>query len=280
MNRNFDSNDDSFLINNYINDTNTNSYIFNKTLVLYTFHEDNYNVRFFIKNGIFKSPYVDFILICNNKTLKVNCPDYVKYINRPNIGYDFGGWSEGLLRNDLYKNYYYFIFANSSVIGPILPLYNTKIWTDIYLEGLNKDVKLFGSSINTCVNNLHVKINTNREINSHVQSYIYSMNIETLEFLIQKEIFSLTNIYSDYTLTILNKEIHMSYLILQNNWNIGCLIPYYKNVDFRKTSNFDKEYLDDIVGYNCYNIIWNEYDIVFIKANRNINYSNYLRFKT
>jgi len=251
-----------------------------KLLVLYVFHEYNANVEYFIKNAIYYDENVDFIMIANNKNVKYECPNYVKRLYRDNIGYDFGGWSEGILKDDLYKNYEYFIFVNSSVIGPILPLYNTKIWTDIYLEGLNEDVKLFGSSINTCVNNLHVKINTNREINSHVQSYIYSMNVETLEFLIQKEIFSLTNIYSDYTLTILRKEIEMSYLILQNNWNIGCLIPYYKNVDFRKTSNFDKEYLDDIVGYNCYNIIWNEYDIVFIKTNRNINYSNYLRFKT
>jgi hypothetical protein len=251
-----------------------------KLLVLYVFHEYNANVEYFIKNAIYYDENVDFIMIANNKNVKYECPNYVKRLYRDNIGYDFGGWSEGIIKDDLYKNYEYFIFVNSSVIGPILPLYNIKKWTDIYLEGLNEDVKLFGSAINTCVMNKFVKINTNREVNPHVQSFVFSMNKETVEFLIQKEIFSLTNIYSDYILTILNKEIHMSYLILQNNWNIGCLIPYYKNVDFRKTSNFDKEYLDDIIFDKYYNIIWNEYDIVFIKTNRNINYSNYLRFKT
>ena len=43
----------------------------------------------------------------------------LKGVKRNNIGYDFGGWSNALLTNDLYKNYDNFIFANSSVIGPL-----------------------------------------------------------------------------------------------------------------------------------------------------------------
>ena len=46
-----------------------------------------------------------------------------------NIGYDFGGWSDALLTNNLYENYDNFIFANSSVIGPFLPDYCKGKWS-------------------------------------------------------------------------------------------------------------------------------------------------------
>ena len=45
------------------------------------------------------------ILISNNCHEKISYPEYVKFFLRENIGYDFGGWSEALLTNNLYKNY-------------------------------------------------------------------------------------------------------------------------------------------------------------------------------
>ena len=94
-------------------------------------------------------------------------PSYVKTLYRDNIGYDFGGWSDALLIDNLYKNYDNFICINSSVIGPFIPSYYNEKWTDIYLKGLlQPNVKLFGSTINTCCNPI---------ITSHVQSYIFSM---------------------------------------------------------------------------------------------------------
>ena len=56
----------------------------------------------------------------------------MKVLFRDNIGYDFGGWSDALLLNDLYKNYDYFLFVNSSVIGPFIDNYLKIKWTDIY----------------------------------------------------------------------------------------------------------------------------------------------------
>ncbi len=73
-----------------------------KLLVLYVFHEYNANVEYFIKNSIYYDENVDFIMIANNKNVKYECPNYVKRLYRDNIGYDFGGWSEGILKDDLY----------------------------------------------------------------------------------------------------------------------------------------------------------------------------------
>jgi len=245
-----------------------------KTLVLYVFHEYNERVKYFINNAIFKDSDTDFMIICNNKNIEYSCPNYVYKVFRNNDGYDFGGWSEGLMKDNFYKNYENFIFVNSTVLGPFVPDYYNRKWTDIYTNNLKDNVKLFGSTINSCIDNKQL---FNNNLVFHVQSYIFAMNKETVEFLIEKEIFSITKYINEHMEVILKKEIAMSQLILNNNWNIGSLLPYYKNIDFRFPI-MNKKVLDDLTFQPSYNVFWNEYDVVFIKGNR-INIQNYFKFK-
>jgi len=58
------------------------------------------------------------MVISNDKTIPFKVPTYVKTMHRDNIGYDFGGWSDALLTDNLYEGYDNFIFVNSSVLGP------------------------------------------------------------------------------------------------------------------------------------------------------------------
>lgn len=113
------------------------------------------------------------MVISNNSenTEILNLPSYVKTMRRNNIGYDFGGWSDALLTNELYTNYENFVFVNSSVVGPFTPGYFTDNWVNAYINGLKGNIKLFGSTINTIRDPLH---------KSHIQSYIFAMNKETL----------------------------------------------------------------------------------------------------
>ena len=226
-----------------------------KTLVLYVFHVMNDRVTYFLNNCIFEDENIDFIVISNDKNNVFDTPPYVKKLFRDNVGFDFGGWGEALLANDLYKNYDKFIFANSSIIGPFLrPHEKNKKWTDFYLDGISGDVKLFGSTINA-------------QFSTHVQSYIFSADRECIEFLINKGIFVLVSDGSDtFFQTIVNKEVGMSGLVLENGWNIGCLLPPYKGVDFRK--QYTAIYPWDFMYPQFRNTMWNEYDIVFIKGNR------------
>jgi hypothetical protein len=239
-----------------------------KTLVLYVFHEYNDLVKKFIDKAIFKDDNIDFMIICNNLTFKIdNLPDYVIYKNRENVGFDFGGWSYGLLINDFYKNYDNYICINSSIIGPFLPDNFSGKWTDFYINCLKDNVKLFGSTIN-------------KDFHPHVQTFIFSLNTETLEYLIRWQIFSLTNHYKTLWDTVINKEVFMSNLIIRNKWNIGCLIPYYKNTDFVKLienneikDNMINGHLDsksDIMYNEFYKKYWTETDIIFFKGNRDI----------
>ena len=43
--------------------------------------------------------------------METELPSYVKLIKRDNLGFDFGAWSDGLFKDDLYKNYDNFIFV-------------------------------------------------------------------------------------------------------------------------------------------------------------------------
>jgi len=233
-----------------------------RTLILYVFHIYNERVNHFIKNCIFQDNYIDFMIISNCPD-KLHVPSYVKILYRKNIGYDFGGWSEALLVNDVYKKYDKFILLNSSVIGPFIPSYYNGKWTDIYLNGLKDNIKLFGSTINTRGDPIH---------KSHVQSYIFAIDKCTLEYLIECEIFSLNNTANTFNEAILNKEIQMSRKIIENGWNIGSLLPQYKDVDFtfrtKKPEEYSIGFLDDIMYENYRNTLWNDYELVFIKGNR------------
>jgi hypothetical protein len=234
-----------------------------KLLVLYVFHIYNDRVEHFLNNCIFNDKNTDFIIISNGKNNNFQVPDNAKILFRDNIGYDFGGWSDALLIDNLYKNYDNFIFVNSSASGPFVPEYFKDKWTDIYINGLKDNVKLFGSTINTCGQPLTL---------SHVQTYIFSMDIMTLEYLINCEIFSMTNYAKTYSEAIYNKEILMSRKIIENKWNIGSLLLYYKNVDFtfsnKKPEEYDFNFLNDIMFPKYRNSLWTKYDLVFIKGNR------------
>ena len=238
-----------------------------KTLVLYVFYIYNDRVKHFINHCIFYDKNVDFIIISNDKTIQFESPEYTETIFRENIGFDFGGWSDALLQDigtkKRYMDYDHFIFANGSIIGPYIhPDYKGK-WTDIFIGGLQNNIKLFGSTINTCGDPIN---------QSHVQSYIFSMDKLTLEYLIQCEIFTNKTYTQSMNETIFQKEILMSKKIIQNGWNIGSLLPYYHGVDFTFKSKAPHEYnirfLHDVAFPQYRGILWDEYQLVFIKGNR------------
>lgn len=239
-----------------------------KTLVSYVFNEINERVNNFINNAIFLDPDIDFLVINNGYNNEVVLPDYVIYFKCDNLGYDFGAWSRGLLYNDLYKEYDSFIFVSSQAAGPYLPSYFQGKWTDIYLNGLKNPVKLMGSTIST---NNHALVN-DPEGSSYVQPYVFAVNSDTLLFLISKEIFSLTKMCK--SMQDLSKlERKLSRVIIENGWNIGCLMSYYKDVDFRFLSIRPSEYKpflgDPLVSKNFSDKLFNNFfELVFVKATR------------
>jgi hypothetical protein len=138
---------------------------------------------------------------------------------------------------------------------------------------LKDNVKLFGSTINS--NHL----NTSKEedpsmLGAHVQSYIFSMNITTLDYLIHHGIFSNTKYVETFLEAITLKEILMSRLIIANGWNIGSFLKIYHGVDFtfrdKTASDYNQEFYGDIMVEWGRQSLWDKYDLVFIKGNRGI----------
>jgi len=234
-----------------------------KLLVLYVFHIVNDRVTHFINNCIFYDDNVDFVVISNDKHNQFEVPPYVNTIFRDNIGYDFGGWSDALLTHDLYKHYDQFIFVNSSVYGPFISADFTGKWTDKYVNGLQDNVKLFGSTINTLFSPLD---------KSHVQSYIFSMEKETLQYLIDCGIFSATEYAQTFEDAIWKKEVSMSRKIIENGWNIGSLLTHYHGVDFtfkdKKPEDYSVPFLNDVAFPRHRGHLWHDEEVVFVKGNR------------
>ena len=241
-----------------------------KTAVLYVFHEINDRVNHFIKFCMFESPDVNFYVIANNLQIKLDLPSYVKTMNRNNIGYDFGAWSECLSKDDMYTNYDNFIFANSSIIGPFLPTDFSGRWTDIYINGLKDNVKLFGSTINATGDSRGRQHSP--KTMAHIQSYIFSADREAVEYLMDCKIFDATKHLNGFKDTIEQKEVLMSRKIIDNGWNIGCLMKYYNGVDFtfkfKEPSEYIRPFIGDIMWPESYGKFWNEFEIVFVKGNR------------
>ena len=231
-----------------------------KILVLYVFHKYNERVEHFIKHAIFKDPMFDFVIICNDRTIEIAVPDYVTVLKRDNIGYDFGAWSEGLLRDDRYKAYNYCVFVNSSIIGPYLPDGYTKPWPFRFLDGLHGNIRLFGSTINT------IRDPVNK---SHVQSFAFAMDREALEYLISKEIFSLTKFAQTFKDAIWQHEVRMSREVLTHGWNIGSLMHHYTDVDFtfasRDPASYGIMWHDDLMYPACG---LDRKEVMFMKGNR------------
>jgi hypothetical protein len=233
-----------------------------RTLVLFVFFHYDDLVKSFFKNALFKDDSVDFVVISNNPTVDFEVPPYVTKIQRENVGYDFGGWSHGLLDGDRYLGYDNFIFVNSTVVGPFLPSYYKGKWTDIYIGGLENGVYLFGSTINTC---------KRPEELSHVQSYIFSMRIDTLRLLMMNGIFSTTNYVGNRSDAINKREIMMSNIVRHHGGNIGCLINDYQGVDFtfRHTKPSEKLFRDDLMKQKFMDSgLWTKHELVFVKGNR------------
>ena len=241
-----------------------------KTAVLYVFHEITDRVRHFVQFCTFESPDVDFYVIANNLQIKFDLPIYIKTMNRTNIGYDFGAWSECLVKDDIYKKYDNFIFANSSIVGPFLPPDFSGRWTDIYINGLKDNVKLFGSTINATGDSKGRQHSP--EVAAHIQSYIFSADRETVEYLMECKIFNTNTHLTGFRDTIEQKEVLMSRKIIDNGWNIGCLMKYYDGVDFtfksKSPDEYTKPFIGDIMWQDSYGKIWNEYEVVFLKGNR------------
>ena len=248
----------------------------NKTLVLYCYCElgrfpelRKTNLDFFLKKGIIDSENIDYYLIINGHKVSVDIPEknnlIVKFRN--NESFDFGAYSDIILNEDISK-YNKFIFLNDSVRGPyLLDWFPKNInWTDLFLNKINDEVKLVGTTINYFKGN------------PHINSQLFCTDKVGLNILISKGIISNKVLKKK---PVYSRELKLSKIILDSGYNISCMLEVYKNIDFRKVrgeeykdnsklnANFkgsrDPQYTRRFFGMNL-----NPFETIFFKTNRSI----------
>lgn len=209
----------------------------NKYVCVYAYYEKNKqykdNLIFFLKNGGILD-YVDYYIVLNGDC-SIDFPELsnVKIIVRPNIGFDFGAWQH-VIKNYIIKKYDYYIFINSSVRGPYI---KNKLWLNEFINLFNTgpDVKLVGTTINIFNVDLRYFFGTDPPF-THVQSMFFILNDEGYQYLNDYGFFNdeeSLNKETDILGVIFNKEIKMSQIILNHGWNINCILPKYKDLDYR-----------------------------------------------
>jgi hypothetical protein len=235
-----------------------------RTLIVYVFGKTHVssekNLAFFIRTAVRQSHHADYYFILqqiDNKIFDESklpiLPSNAHYVQHENKCFDIGtvGWflSSGMIDKNRYK---YFIFLNSSVRGPfIVSYYDSPVWYTIFTRRLNDHIKLVGCTINC-------------EAPPHVQSYLWALNLETLDFLLKN-----TTVFACYEKkidTINNAEIVASQIILKSGYGIDSLMTKYNGVDFRlnvteKCSN----QMNPVFDKGGSGITLDPYEVVFVK---------------
>jgi lipopolysaccharide biosynthesis protein len=234
-----------------------------KIIILYVYSKtDKYGdlaLNFFLQNGLKETKECDYYFIINGEielnTLK-KVPSYFNIVTRPNIGYDFGAWSDVILNLDITK-YDYFLFLNNSVVGPCLPRYLKNIfWPELFYKHIDGKIKLVGCT-------------TNYDITQHIQSYCFCVDIIGLNILIKSGIF-IKNLDKNKNDIIYEHEIKMLQYIQKAGYN-GYTFETVRNLD--KTKMIKNGNLTDGIYFKInYNHELSPYEVVFIKPR--LNYYN------
>jgi len=251
----------------------------NKIILFYHYYELDsiYKENFihFLKFGYCKC--IDYIIIISGKiTLELPLASNLTYLYVENKNMDIGGFSKAITKVDI-NLYDYFFFLNCTVRGPYLSNYEIRNWTNIYIEKFDKDVGIVGNTINILSNKSVNYINYSKKYTSinctHVQTYLYVLNINSLNLLLEN------NFYNNFTneMTkeeiIVEYEIRLSQIILNNKLNIKCILNEYNDINYiEKHEDININSMNgDLLFEHCYyGRTVHPLEIIFIKTNRNL----------
>jgi hypothetical protein len=216
----------------FLKDNKNKKYI-QKKLILYIFHKMDENVKFFLENGLYQDENTDFLIIINQtyteNSFKERIPSILKkdiefyflnkypnvsILERENKSFDFGGWYEGLTKDKLWKKYNYFLFLNSSVIGPFS---KEQKWAESFFQNLYfqyRKIALSGTTINF-------------QHNLHVQSMCFAIKYGFIRYLLKSKQIFLKEIKTKDE--AIHSELNLSKICLNFDYGIQTKMKYYLN---------------------------------------------------
>lgn len=201
----------------------------------YNSPSSNYNLDFFIKKEVCYRNNIDYILVINGFDCPVSLPNIenLKIIRRENSGYDFGCHSVALdYIKEQNKTYDYFIFMNSSVIGPIIPGYiKDTHWSTYFTDKINDKVKLVGTTI-CCLPHSDAG-----GYGPKVEGFCFVTDNKGLEIIMDKK--TVFKIHENKYSAIVDGEYGLSNCILNSGYSIDCMISKYRGIDWSDRSNWN-----------------------------------------
>ena len=256
-----------------------NSYMPN-TLIVYHYYEKGRSYRdnflHFLTFGY--STEVDFVIVLAGvHTIELPTAENISYVFTENLGNDFGGYCHVINNLKDIHQYEFYFFINSSVRGPFLTARDKGFWAEYFIEQLQPDVGLVGSTINILPMSSPCSISYSQKYGetgnySHVQSTAYLLPKKSLLHLIEIGFFSSAGL-PDKEDAIRDYEVRLSQLIKKQGWNLKSLLPEYNLIDYRMphgdinptSDQGDPCFKDGYFGRTIH-----PQEIIFIKTNRNI----------
>ena len=217
-----------------------------RTLVLYLYKEDPRtlaNLKFFIRNGFTEAAHTHYLFIINDFKCSADFPGATNItIIKKSNSYDLGAYKYAL---DAFEHgdYEFFIFINSSCIGPILPEYVTCPWHDIVTGMLTDSIKLVAPIIEvpnddfgrTAIETLKFISDSDTNI-PFLHTYMFATDSTGLEILLRYRALTSEDLSQENLIHRLERLITSS--ILNEGFGVKCLLLKYKNVDFRLKENW------------------------------------------
>lgn len=250
-----------------------------KLAVVYHYCEVNSTYRdnlvYFLSTAICKNISYFFYI---SGECSVELPEYenVEYLYIENRNNDFGAVTE-FYRSGQFDRFDTYIFVNSSVRGPFLPLYYDRDWYQVFTERLSKKTALVGSSINLLPTSCDFEgyFKENFGYNPpyiHVQTTAYALSSAGFQILQDQGFYEETKTLSKSDV-VTRYEILLSQIILHNNLKIASILPTCVSfsleragVDFPGSSRNG----DPLYQFGFYGRSLSPLESVFVKTNRNI----------
>jgi hypothetical protein len=242
----------------------------NHIVCIYAYYEkdENYkkNLEYFLQKGILDN--VDYYFVINGSSTidfsSIGNRKNITILHRENKGYDFGAYSYVIPL--LEKKYDYYFFMNTSVSGPYIRDKSRK-WTDFFIELFtDSDIRIVGTTINI------LNANGVDLPSSHVQSMFFCIDREYLDYLKEIDFFNEEKINKmNFVELVYDKEVNLSQEAIKKGWNINCILPEYKNLDYRTLKHDINPFSagGDVCFENAYfGKTLDKYDVIFIKTNR------------
>lgn len=211
-----------------------------RIVCFYAYYEKNeeykQNFKYFLKRGILKN--VKYYIVVNGEC-SVDIAEWgnIVVLRRPNKGYDFAAYAHAIQK--LEDEFDYYFFLNTSVKGPFYPASVNPKWVDYFLPLFSKDTKLVGTAVNIYTISQHNDYNLERIYGhkapfTHLQTMFFGMDRELFQYLDDISFFSEVELeLKGIEYVIVFKEIGLTQKVLAKGWNINCILPEYRDLDYR-----------------------------------------------